>query len=176
MRGLVHRFGFDIVPVAPVAVPTAVPPDFDPFKSDVVKRVRPYTMTPAERIGTLVLAVRYVVAAGIRGSIAECGVWRGGSVMAAALTLMSLGETERDIYLFDTWQGMPAPSDRDVDVWGRPAARLFSGPNSAHEIADLANLGRDETEKIVKSTGHPAERLHFVEGFVEVTLPRHAPG
>jgi hypothetical protein len=132
-------------------------------------------MTPAERVGALVIAVRYLDAAGIRGSIAECGVWRGGSVMAAALTLMSLGDTERDIYLYDTWDRMPPPSDRDVDVWGRPAARLFTGPESANEISELANVGRAETERVVKSIGYPAERLYFVEGLVEDTLPLHAP-
>src|SRR5690348_9163494 len=51
----------------------------------VIERVKPYTLTSYERIAALVDATRYIVRARIPGAIVECGVWRGGSIMAAAL-------------------------------------------------------------------------------------------
>lgn len=36
----------------------------------------------------------------------ECGVWRGGSMMAAARVLQAVGDTIRDRYLFDTFTGL----------------------------------------------------------------------
>ena len=38
----------------------------------------------------LILAVEYVVAGELAGDIVECGVWRGGSMMAVARTLLAL--------------------------------------------------------------------------------------
>ena len=64
----------------------------------------------AERIAAVCDAVRYVTRAGIAGAYVECGVWRGGSSMAAALGLMAADNRARDLYLFDTFEGMSEPS------------------------------------------------------------------
>ena len=93
--------------------------------TDILARVTPYTMTSPERIGALVDAVRYVSAAKIPGAIVECGVWRGGSMMAAALTLLEAGDL-RDLYLFDTFAGMTAPTADDVDHLGVGAAGPYA--------------------------------------------------
>jgi hypothetical protein len=36
-------------------------------------------------------------------------------MMAAALTLAIDGDTSRDLYLYDTYEGMPAATDNDRD-------------------------------------------------------------
>ena len=73
--------------------------DVAPETRETYHRVSPYTMTSPERIAAVCDAVRYVNRAGIAGAYVECGVWRGGSSMAAALTLLELGESERPLYL-----------------------------------------------------------------------------
>src|SRR3954468_8301604 len=101
-----------------------------PFWSDamareqhaVLGRVRPYTMTSPERVAGLCQAVAYLEANRIPGDVVECGVWKGGSVMAAALALRALGSTRRRLFLFDTFAGMPEPSSLDRDLHGRAAA------------------------------------------------------
>jgi hypothetical protein len=50
----------------------------------------------------------------IPGAIVERGVWRGGSVLAVARTLLELGATDRELYLFDTFEGMPEQTMKDV--------------------------------------------------------------
>ena len=62
------------------------PSDFTAEDIAVVEAVRPYTMTSAERVVGRVRAVEYLVRSGISGDIVECGVWRGGSMMAVAMT------------------------------------------------------------------------------------------
>src|SRR6516165_7183563 len=62
-------------------------PDVSKEDLEIMERVRPFTMTSGERIHALIQAVRYVIASRVPGSIAECGVWRGGSMMAVAHTL-----------------------------------------------------------------------------------------
>src|SRR5215472_14513832 len=94
--------------------------ELDPAYAGVIARVKPFTLTSPERIGSLVDAVRYVSKSGIPGAIVECGVWRGGSMMAAALTLLEAGDP-RELYLFDTYAGMTEPTDSDFDHRGDAA-------------------------------------------------------
>src|SRR5688572_16940726 len=61
-------------------------------------RCAPFTMTSIERMYALYQGVRHVVRAGVPGDVVECGVWRGGSSMLAALLLDALGDRERAIH------------------------------------------------------------------------------
>ena len=130
------------------------------------------TMTSPERVLALRRAVRRVVAEGIPGDIVECGVWRGGSMLAAALTLAELGETTRDIYLFDTFTGMPEPTEQDRHG-GQMASTLLaqSSPDSlVRAESSLATVRRT-----MSRSGYPASRIHYIEGRVEETIPDRAP-
>ncbi len=57
-------------------------------------------------------AARYCVRRGLPGAFVECGVWRGGAVLAMLLALSEEGETDRDVHLFDTFKGMTEPTER----------------------------------------------------------------
>jgi O-methyltransferase len=83
---------------------------------DIVERVRPYTMTPPERVVSLCHAIQYVTLKQLPGDLVEGGVWRGGSMMAAAIALLHLKDTTRSIYLFDTYEGMPSPTQKDKRI------------------------------------------------------------
>src|SRR5262249_5051265 len=80
---------------------------------EIAKTVAPFTMTSSERIACLCSSVEYIVRCDIPGAIVECGVWRGGSMMAAALALKHLGDLNRCFYLFDTFSGMTPPTEVD---------------------------------------------------------------
>src|SRR4051812_40909134 len=85
------------------------------------------TMTSIERMYALYKAVEYIVSEGIQGDLAECGVWRGGSVMMMAMALRHFGCADRRIWLFDTFEGMTLPADHDVQtISGRPAAAILA--------------------------------------------------
>jgi O-methyltransferase len=151
----------------------AFPLDFEQPDIELCLRVAPYTMTTPARIYSLVRAVEYVVGRTLPGALVECGVWRGGSMMAAALTLLRLGVTDRDLYLFDTFTGMTAPSNEDVKRSGERAADLLAEESPDSDIWAIAPI--DEVRKAVLGVGYPEERIHFVQGPVEETLPAHAP-
>ena len=117
-------------------------------------------------------ALRYVHAAQIPGAIVECGVWRGGSMMAAAMTLLELGSTDRHIYMYDTFTDMPLPDERDVHVTG------FSWPDRFDDPAKdptYRYLPFDRVKQLIRDTGYPRDRLHFIQGMVEETIPDLAP-
>ena len=148
-------------------------PDVDPRVIAIFNRVKPYTMTSPERVIGLCDAVRYVVAAGIEGAVVECGVWKGGSSMAAALMLRELGAADRELCLFDTFEGMSAPTEHDRRAGGPAAADLLAATTKDAKVWAYSPL--DEVRANLASTGYPAERVRFVRGKVEDTIPEHAP-
>src|SRR5688572_17227200 len=144
--------------------------DFLPEEIEIIKAVSPFTMTTPERIWAVIHATRHVVRSNIHGDIVECGVWRGGSMMAAGLTLLQLNEAKRTLHLYDTFEGMPAPGERDRDFAGRTAAEQLQGADRAtSNIWALAGL--NEVQANLSSTGYPADRLRFIPGRVEDTIP-----
>lgn len=130
---------------------------------------RPYTMVSVERAFAAYEAVRHVVRSGIPGAIVECGVWRGGLAMLAARTLLELGE-QRTIYLYDTFEGMPKPDDRDVRVSGGTKALA-----KWEQQDKWCYASEEEVRKHVLSTGYPECRVVFVRGKVEDTIPAIIP-
>jgi hypothetical protein len=153
----------------------SVPPDFDEQTACIFRAVAAYTMTSAERVEALVNAVRYIAANGVAGDIVECGVWRGGSSMAAALTLKELGDERRHLYLYDTFEGMSAPTEEDVTLDGVAAKGKFVERQLSEESSDWCRALLDDVRQNVASTGYPPDRLHFIKGKVEATLPASMP-
>lgn len=152
-----------------------LPADFDAKAAAIIGRVRAYTMTSPERLYALIQAVRHVAAAAIPGDLVECGVWRGGSMMAAALTLTECADTKRELYLFDTFEGMSVPTALDVSVDGQKASALLASPRSTDPESPWCYAGIDDVRAAMRSTGYPAERIHYVQGRVEDTVPGNAP-
>jgi hypothetical protein len=156
------------------------PADATAFEKEVWKEVQPFTMTSFERVLSLVRAVQHVEAAGLDGAIVECGVWRGGSMMAVARTLLATAATKRDLYLFDTFEGMPAPGAVDVDYLDRDATELLTKSRAAPQQQQLSDVlvarsPLEQVRKNLESTAYPGDRLHFERGLVEETIPGRAP-
>lgn len=149
-----------------------------PFSTvSIISKVRPMTMTSNARLLSLIESVQYIAKHNISGAIVECGVWRGGSMMAAAQALLDLQLANRDLYLFDTFSGMVAPTAQDTHR-GLPASEMLAKVKRANGPVDdsiWAYAALDDVRKNLWSTGYPRERLHFIEGPVETTLPEFAP-
>lgn len=147
----------------------------DPEFWDLYNSCKPYTMTTVERMYSLFCAVKYVLANKIPGSFVECGVWRGGSAMLIAKMLCKQNINNRKIYLYDTFEGMPKPTKDDTDFMGTDAALLLK--KNAHNkeeslwcVADFADVQNN-----MRSTNFPEERIVYVKGKVEMTIPANMP-
>ena len=136
----------------------------------IYEQCRPFTMTSIERVYALWQAVRYIEARRIPGAVVECGVWRGGSAMCAALTLQSLGGPDRELWLYDTFAGMTPPSERDRNFAGVPADRFQPSRRPWHAVPAA------EVRANLRRTGYPEDRIRLIEGDVRDTLGRHRPG
>ena len=139
----------------------------------IIARVEPFTLTGTDRRASLLQAVDHVVRNRIAGAIVECGVWRGGSMMAVALALLERGDTTRDLYLYDTFEGMTAPTAADRAHTGEAAAAQLD--RTARGVGVWCEAGLEDVQANLWSTGYPRERIHFVRGPVERTIPATQP-
>jgi hypothetical protein len=150
--------------------------DLAPADRAIVARVAPYTMTSLERRASLIGAVDHLVRHGIEGDIVECGVWRGGSMMAAALALMARGQTHRHLWLYDTFEGMSEPTAADRSHDGVPARQQLDATARGEGVWCEASL--EDVRANLAATGYPMAQIHFVRGKVEATItgePGSAP-
>ncbi|MGH3498732.1 MAG: TylF/MycF/NovP-related O-methyltransferase [Nocardioidaceae bacterium] len=176
---LLHRWtGFRLVKSKPPARLRGsrvgnIRKDVDDQARRRIEQVAPRTMTGPVKLYGLILAVRHIADRGIPGDIVECGVWRGGSMQAAALTLLERGVTDRDLHLFDTFEGMTAPTDRDRRNDGTTAQHLLDRNESDSPVWAVA--GEDDVRAGMAETGYPAEHVHLHRGPVETTIPDQAP-
>jgi O-methyltransferase len=137
-----------------------------------VYAVEDFTMTSLERRYHLLQSVRHVVKHKIPGAMVECGVWRGGSMMLIARTLIECGDTSRDLYLYDTFEGMPAPTEADQDHAAKSAASRLEEEGSAKEASGVwAISSLEEVKRNMSTTGYPEDKIHYIQGKVEATIP-----
>jgi O-methyltransferase len=134
------------------------------------------TGTNRQRMTALFAAVHYVLDEGIPGDLIECGVWRGGSAMLMMGVLLSRGVIDRRIWLYDTYEGMTEPTERDVDFSGKQASQLLKAAEQFKENAGIwcyANL--DTVTSNIGKVGYPLSRAELVIGPVEQTIPGKTP-
>ena len=121
----------------------------------------------------------------VAGDIVECGVWRGGSMVALILAQIQTSTRarilDRNFWLFDTFEGLPPPTAEDGE-------RVKTTWNSVHSDAhnfreDKGGLTRmsngqvkwnygsiDMVRAALGLTGYPSNQINFVRGKVEDTL------
>jgi hypothetical protein len=134
------------------------------------------SLTSVERMYALYQAICYVVDCDVPGDLAECGVWRGGSVMLMALTLLARGCADRTIWLYDTFDGVTPPGDDDVQAMsGRAAADILGERRRSQEDPFWGIAPREVVENNLRGTGYPMQRFRLVHGDVLTTLPAQAP-
>ncbi len=156
------------------AAAPAWPEDFSGDMIALCRAVAPYTMTTRERVATLVRAVDYVVAEAIPGDFVECGVAAGGSSMAMALALLAHNVSDRGLWLYDTFEGMPAPGEHDVGRYGTHAIHTYK-KRRVDGKSTWINIPLETVQENMARTGYPAQRITYVKGKVEATLAERSP-
>lgn len=125
--------------------------------SGLYRQVRRHTMCSAARLRGLHQGVKYISRNRLDGDLVECGCARGGSAALMALTLAQLGQ-RRNLWLFDTFEGLPAPTVGDPDY---EVARLLIGKCRGQ---------LDEVRQLFGRLGL-TDGVQFVKGLFQDTLP-----
>ena len=134
--------------------------DLNELELEIIRRVQPFTMTSIERIVSLIQAVQYIVRNSVSGDFVECGVWKGGSMMAVALTLINEKAGDRQLYLFDTFDGMPEPSEQDAAASdGRSAKELLAAESKDSSSYIWAYCPEDIVRQNMQSVGYDQNKI-----------------
>ena len=101
-------------------------------------------------------------------------------MLAMILTLQDLGVEDRDIYLYDTFEGMTAPTEADVSDSDPPALETWQRAERDNyrawpHLFDSKEVTEEAVRAVMAQTGYPGVRLHFVRGPVEETIPGCTP-
>ena len=110
----------------------------------------------------IVSMIKYVIDNNISGDILDIGVFKGHSSIIAMNELLKYGVNDRDVYLYDTFDGMPKPTKEDGEIIN----------NLYHKNWALGTLDEVKTN-INRYTRYPSSKIHYIKGMVEDTLPNH---
>lgn len=145
----------------------------DPYFISIYPFIKPHTITSSYGpvpLWVLYKSIEYIVKNQIPGDIAECGVWNGGSMLLAAMALIHFGDNSRKIYLYDTFAGMPKPDDVDRRWDGASALDTWQSYTDAGKLWGYGGTV-DMVRKVMSASNYPQDRLIFVQGMVEDTIP-----
>jgi O-methyltransferase len=150
---------------------TQMPVELSREECDIVNYVmaNKLTMVSHERLWTTLMACKYAIEQDIPGDFVECGVWRGGNALVAA-EMFKLYGVSKKVWLFDTFKGMTAPTDADVEAaGGKSAQQQFAlDQRDTHNAWCYASLG--DVRNSFDKKGLLSENVVFVEGDVCQTL------
>ena len=135
------------------------------------EKVKPFTLVGLERSYALYQSVLYVIRNEIPGDFVECGVWKGGSCMLIALTLIKEKITSRGIWLYDSFEGMSKPGDKDGDAEKKEWQEKSTGKDSS----TWCYADEEEVKQYLLSSGYPPPQFNFIKGKVEETIPGRIP-
>ncbi len=172
--GVIKKMGYEVYKPNPLYNEKGYPVDLDKDFIHLYEQTKSYTMTSIERMNSAFNAVEYILKANVIGDIVECGVWRGGSSMIMALQLMRFKNSERNMFLYDTFEGMSVPIEGEKSLFGKDAMEEWK-KTQTESVNEWCYAPIEDVQKNLYSTGYPKDKFHFIKGKVEDTIPENLP-
>lgn len=97
----------------------------------------------------------------VEGDICEFGVAQG---YTSALLGYTIKESQRNLWLFDSFEGLPAPTMNDKlkdDIFNLKSIEAYKG-TMKHSVENVLNN--------LKKVSFPENRIRIIDGFIETTI------
>lgn len=167
IQSLLNKVGYKLVPNAD---PFNFPVEMTKEERALVELAGQYSMTGPLRMWALVQSIRHVATKDLEGDFVECGVWRGGNLVLMKKMQEACG-LDREIYAFDTFEGMSEPTEIDVDFAGKSVDKMMKSQPKKETINNIhAYCEIDTVKKNLASCG-VNDGIRFIKGKVQDTLP-----
>ena len=135
---------------------------------DIIKSISNYSMTTPANHWAIIQSIKHISKNNIDGDFVECGVWKGGNIILFKL-ISNLLNLNKEIYAFDTFEGMPEPGEKDFDLKNINAKTTFDKYKNKDIKWCYSTL--DEVKSNIKSfDANYNETFNFIKGKVEETL------
>jgi hypothetical protein len=133
----------------------------------VCREVSQYTMVPQVPLLFTLESVLQSIELDIKGSIVECGTWKGGTSFGMLLVQRyKYGKIIRPVWMFDSFQGLPPADDRDG-----PLAQAWQRDVDSPYYYDNCSAALDEVRTAIRRFGFSDEECRVVPGWFSDTLP-----
>jgi O-methyltransferase len=120
------------------------------------------TMIGWKRLTHLEQCVAEVIRSDIPGDLVETGVWRGGASILMRAVLKSHGESQRKVWLFDSFEGLPRP-----DSASYPADQ----DDTLANFNTYLGVSMERVQANFKRYGLLDAQVRFVKGWFKDTVP-----
>jgi len=118
----------------------------------------PYTLLSYARLSQLYEIASNLERRRIMGSFVECGVWNGGS--SGLIAKIASNNQLRHIWLFDSWEGLPEPTNFDISHRGMIGDKGMAFGNI--EIVRELLFNKFKLDN---------QRIHLQKGWFNDTIP-----
>ena len=118
------------------------------------------TMVGGARLANVRHAVETVLEENVPGDPIETGVWRGGVTILMRGILEAWGDTERSVWVADSFEGLPAPN---VEDYPDDEGHDLSGVETLMVGADIVRANFERYDLL-------DDRVRFLEGWFADTL------
>lgn len=141
--------------------------DFETIVTEIVNRVRPYTMVSEGAVGFLVDAVRHIVEQNVEGDFLECGVWQGGCSAAMMLANLALQPAKkRMVHMFDSYEGLPPAKPEDG-----PLALQWQADVHGADYYSNCTASLELVQQNFIALGIAEQDIRFYKGWFAQTVP-----
>ena len=124
---------------------------------NLFRKSYPNTMVGYARLSNAYELARLIERTGLQGAFVECGVWKGGCIATMAWVAKQ-ANSNRSIWLFDSFEGLPEPTEKDpLKGWNHVGD--YAAPQEVAEQLLFSKL------KINR------DNVHIVKGWFQDTLP-----
>lgn len=129
------------------------------------------SMCSKEKLVSTLLSCKNVVKNNISGDFVECGVWRGGNSLIAAF-IFNKYQSNKKIYLFDTFEGMTPPTEDEFHLLSKKKS-INTFQEYKNKSIQWCGASIDEVKKNFKNLNLLNENIIFIKGDVSQTLMKY---
>ncbi len=122
---------------------------------------RSESMIGLRRMDNIQEAIATIEAEDVPGDLIETGVWRGGATIFMRANLKAWGDTERKVWVADSFQGLPEPD----------AERYAADAGDTHYKWSGLAVGTKIVEHNFRRYGLLDDQVEFLVGWFKDTLP-----
>jgi hypothetical protein len=141
-------------------------PGADRDKIETVFRCLEFSLVGWQGMEVTYDCAKKVLVGNVPGALVECGVAQGGSALLIALVNQKFGDGTRQLWLFDSYEGLPEPTSEDFQN-GRTGEHVRPLPKGSclGTIEEVSRLLFDQH-------GLARRDVELVKGWFQDTLPK----
>jgi hypothetical protein len=133
-----------------------------------LKKINEFTMCAPANHWAIIQSLQHIKKNNIEGDLVECGVYKGGNIILFDY-LLEKYQLNKKIFAYDTFEGMPKPSEIDMDLKNNLASQTKKNYEKNNIIWCYASL--DEVKNNIKKFNLQFEnKFKFIKGDVLKTL------